>query len=268
MNPPRRRTDTRGFALLALLGVIAAASMALVLAVQRFLPPLAGRGQRTTQNLDTCERAAETARRHTGAFPANLTALATASGLDAAGTWRLDPHGAAQDLDYSVNASRLRIRSRGLDRRLNTADDIIAVIPAERPVRLRQRGRLRILRALLAVSPYRQVPSMSPAERTTMRDAMRDQAIARRQWLGADAPTRALLQARMNSAATTVTGLVTLHGCTAMPVALTGASGLLNGIGSTDTAAIDGLGRALIAHATLGLAAAGNDRVGGTDDDM
>jgi hypothetical protein len=262
------RGDERGFALLAVLSIIAAGSLVLLAAVQRLVPPLAGRARLVDDRLAVCQEAVEIAYRRNGAFPANLTALATPAGLDANGVWRRDPSGFAVDFAYNRNGTRVQLRSRGPDRRLNTADDVIETIPAERPLRTRQRGRLRMLRALLLVSPYRTSGTMTADDRTAMHDAMRDYAIARRRWLGADAATRAVLTTTMQGAATTISGLVASKGCAALPTALRGAGGLMTAIGSTDAAAVDGRGAALVRHTVLGIAAAGNDRTRGTDDDM
>ncbi len=258
----------RGFALLVLLGVIGAASMAIVLAATAMLPPLAGRVVTTTDHVETAVLAARTGYLRNGAFPANLTAAATASGLDPRGAWRNDPYGVAQDLGYGMFGTTLRVRSRGTDRAFGTADDVTYLLPTERHLRLRQRGRLRVLRALFAVSPYRTAGTMSAAEQASMRAAMRDFAIAQRRWLGADAATLPTLAARLVTAGTTITDLVALHSLPALPVALTGAGGLATAIGAADSACVDGARRPLLRHATVGFCAAGNDRVGGTNDDM
>jgi len=260
--------NERGFALLAVMSIVAAGSLVLLAAVQRLVPPQASRARLVDDRLATCQQAAEIAYRRNGAFPTSLTNLATAAGLDATGTWRLDPDGFAVDFAYNRNNTRLQLRSRGRDRRLNTVDDVVETIPAERPMRTRQRGRLRLLRALLLVSPYRTSGTMTAGDRTAMRTAMRDHAIATRRWLGADTATRAVLTTTLQNAAATISGLVTSKGCTALPTALKGAGGLMTAIGSTDAAAVDGRGATLYRHTTLGIAAAGNDRTRGTDDDM
>lgn len=270
MNATSRTTDAsqRGFALLVLLGIIGTASMAIVLAVAAMLPPLAERGQRTTGNLETAVRAAMLGYRRNGAFPADLTAAATAGGLDATGTWRSDPHGTLQDTGYGMAGTNLRIRSRGLDRAFGTADDITYLLSTEQQLRLRQRGRLRLLRALVTVSPYRLAGSMSPAERDSMRGAMRSFAVAQRLWLSADAATLPVLAASMAADSATVTNLTVLHSCPPLPVSVTGAGGLATNIGTIDSQLVDGAGRALIANNTLGVAATGNDLIGSTNDDM
>ena len=264
----RAPSSDHGFALLGVLAIVAAGSLVLLAAVQRLVPPQANRSRLVDDRLSVCAEATEIAYRRTGAFPTSLTNVANAAGLDAAGTWRRDPNGFAVDFAYNRNNTRVQLRSRGLDRRLNTADDVVETIPAERPMRTRQRGRLRLLRALLLISPYRTSGTMTAGDRAAMHDAMRDHAIAMRRWLGADAATRAVLTTTMQNAATTISGLVTSKGCTALPTALRGAGGLMTAIGSTDTAAVDGRGAALVRHTTLGIAAAGNDRRRGTADDM
>jgi hypothetical protein len=262
------RPDQRGIALLVLLGVIAAASMAIVLAAQRFVPPWSIRATTAVDNLVIVQGAASRARRTAGTFPANLNALATSAALPVAGSWRRDPFGVAQDLDYRATTAALTVRSRGLDRRLNTADDVVATVPSERIVRLRQRARLRLLRALLLRSPYRLQPSMSAAEQAEMRAATHDHARALRGWLTADATGRAAATARMNAASATIAALVAAHSCPPLPVALTGAAGLMSRIGAADGMAVDGRGRALVTDPVLGMRSRGNDGRRNTDDDM
>lgn len=267
-NSNEATTDQRGFALLVLLGVIGAATLAIVLAAQKFLPPLGARVPTVVANLTTVQQAAAAVSRRTGTVPANLDALAAGAGLAPQGAWRRDPFGVAQDLDYRRTAAVLTVRSRGLDRRLNTADDVVTTVPAERSLRLRQRARLRLLRALLLRSPYRLQPTMSAAEQTAMRSALRDAARVRRSWLTADATARAALTVLRNDAAAVIAALTSLHACPPLPVALTGAAGLASRIGSTDTKMFDGSGRRLVADPVLGMVATGNDRRRGTDDDM
>ena len=266
-SPTSNRRE-RGFALLALLAVIGAGSMLLLVAVQRLVPPQAQQVRVAAGNLATCVTAAELAFRRNGAFPTNFDLLAAAAGLDPTGAWRRDPFGAAQDFVWSRNGTRLQLRSRGRDRRANTADDVLATVPAERLVRLRQRGRLRLLRALLTVSPYRLSGTMTADDRDAMRVAMRELAIVQRRWLGADTTTRTQLAARRATATATITTLTTSNACVALPSAMFGPSGLMASLGLPDTYARDGLGRNLARHASLGVVAQGNDRRGGTDDDM
>lgn len=267
-SSPTSTVRERGFALLALLAVIGAGSMLLLVAVQRLVPPQAQQVRVAAGNLATCVGAAELAFRRNGAFPTSFDLLAAAAGLAPTGAWRRDPFGAAQDFVWSRNGTRLQLRSRGQDRRANTADDVVATVPAERLVRLRQRGRLRLLRALLTVSPHRLSGTMTAEDRSAMRAAMRELAIVQRLWLGADTTTRSLLTARRSVATNTITTLATNNGCAALPSALFGPSGLMASLGLPDTYARDGLGRNLARHPSLGVVARGNDRAGGTDDDM
>ncbi len=109
---------------------------------------------------------------------------------------------------------------------------------------------------------------MSAAEEASMVAAMRDYAIARRQWLTADATTRVTLTTQMNTAAATVSALASSHACTPLPPAVTGAGGLMEGLGMPDGKAVDGIGANLISNATVGVLARGADATGGTDDDM
>lgn len=268
MSKHAAKNDQAGFALLVLLGIVGVGTMGIVLAVQSFLPPLSDAVGRATANLDTVATAAREAFVRDGAFPGDLDALATASGLRDDGPWRGDPFGHGQDLDYVVTASGLRVRSRGDDRVLGNADDLVVDVPAETGVRVRQRARLRLVRALLVQSAFRAAGSMSAAESTQMRTAMRDYAIARRQWCTATSSERLALTTTMATAAATITALQTVHGLTALPAGVTGAGGLFETLGLDDARAVDGKGQAFLADAVLGVVAVGNDGIGGTDDDM
>lgn len=263
-----RAPEQRGFALLVLLSVIGSAAMAIVLAATAMLPVLSLRAGQTATNVETALLAARLGFLRNGAFPTTLTNAATAAGLDSLGTWRRDPYYAAVDLGYGMSGSSLRVRGRGPDLALGTADDVTYLLPTERHVRLRQRTRLRLLRAVLMASPFRTAPTMTTVERTAMRDAMRDYAIAQREWLGADPLTLAALASRMGTDTTMISTLVATHACTPLPATLTGAGGLASVLGMADTLFVDGLGQPLIAHASLGVVAQGSDLLGGTNDDM
>lgn len=254
--------------MLVLLGIIGVGSIGILLVVDNFLPQLTERAQKVAANLATTADAARTAFARNGVFPNNLANLATASGLPATGAWRLDPYGAVQDLDYRRTATGVRIRSRGLDLRFNTADDVVVDVPAEDQLRVRQRARLRLLRALLAGSPHRHAVSMSPSEVDAMRSAMRTIALGKRAFRDADPIEQAALTVAMTAAQDDIADLRFLHGLPAMPTTLTGAGGLMEAIGRPDNLAVDGAGRALVFDASLGVVAVGWDRTGGTDDDM
>jgi hypothetical protein len=101
-----------------------------------------------------------------------------------------------------------------------------------------------------------------------MGTAMRTLAIAQRQWLTADAATRATLTTQNNAALATITALCTTYGLPALPASLTGAGGLMQMLGTSDARAVDGAGVALRTDPNLGVAARGADGTGGTDDDM
>lgn len=262
------RGNEGGFALLVMFGVIASASLGIVLATQALVPPTANAQLRTDGNVGHVELVAREAYRRNGVFPSDLGTLATTAGGMTGPRWRLDPYGAAQDLDYGLVGRSLRVRSRGPDGQLGTADDTTAVISPETLVRGRQRARLRIIRAVLARSPYRLAGSMSSGDEATMLTALRDFATARRQWLTATAAERTDLQTQMDDAATTIQNLATTHGCTPLPAAVTGAGGLMNGLGMPDSKAVDGAGATLLLDTAVGVVARGSDGVGGNNDDM
>jgi hypothetical protein len=267
----RRQVDplpgAGGFALLVLLGIVGIGSVGLLLAVQGFLPPLAGRIERIDADLGIVAQGARSTFAQSGAFPADLDALAAATGLPAGGGWRRDPWGAAQDYDLGRVGSNLRLRSRGPDRRLGTGDDVVVQLVGENLLRCRQRAKLRLLRALYARALQDAIDAMGPPAPTGLVDAVRRLASARRAWLTTSAADRVALTAQMATDAATITA-AQAHVGWALPAALTGAGGLMEWLGKPDAIAVDGAGRALQLHASLGIVAVGSDRVGGTDDDM
>lgn len=262
------RLGERGFALLAVLAVVGIAGVGFIIAIQKLVPSASRTVFDTEDRLDTVASAARYAFRRNGAFPTSINALASAAGLDAAGSWRTDPWLPPNDLNYRSTNAAVTIRGRGADLRLNTADDPIAVVATENLARARQRGRERMIRAVLLRSAYCYTATMSSTDRDAMRVAMRDHAIARRQWLTADAATRTTLQAQLTATATTVSTLRASYSRPSLPTRIVGAGGLMQQLGMPDTRATDGLGRRFVRDTTLGIVAAGADRTGGTDDDM
>ncbi len=259
----------RGFALLVLLALIGAGATGILLAVNHFVPVLADVDERVRVDLGTVQQAATEAGLRAGAFPVDLDAVATVVGLPATGDWRRDPWDPAQDLDYAVTGSGLRVRSRGPDRQLNTADDVQVQVGNEALLRPRQRGRLRLLRAAFCRELQQQLTAVGAVAPTGAEvcDALRDAAAAQRAWSGADAAQRVVLSGRLTTAASVVAAAKTAVSWVE-PIALTGAGGFLERIHADDSRGVDGKGQPLLMHTTLGVIAVGNDGVGGTDDDM
>lgn len=251
-----------------LLSVVGVGSLGVLLALQTFIPSLRERQAVTDEHLEVAADAAADAYRRNGSFPADLASLATAGGVTEAGHWQRDPLGAGQELDYQIIATGVRIRSRGIDGQLGTADDKQRLVATDTQMRLRQRLRLRMLRAVLLRSQYRLDGLMTPADQLQMRDAMRDYASAQRSWLTATTAERTLLTASMTSAAATVDALATGYGLSSLPASLIGAGGLMSQLGMSDIRAFDGSGAALQRDPVLGWIAVGADGTGGTDDDM
>lgn len=260
--------EQEGFVLLVLLSIAGAGSVVLLLAVQAFLPSLRDRQVVAQQNLEVARQGVHNAYRQDGVLPSDLDSLELTGGLSSLGQWRRDPYGAGQELDYSAASGQARLSSRGVDGALGSADDLQVTIDEEPMLRQRQRLRLRMLRAVVTRSPYRNAASMSPAEEAQMAAAMREYARARRSWLTADAATRTTLNNQMASASATISSLVSTHALPALPPTLTGAGGLMSQLAMPDTRAVDGRGVALQLDSVLGMRAVGRDGTGGTDDDM
>lgn len=257
-----------GFALLALLAVIGVAGVGVLLVVQAFVPTLRDRATVATTNLEVAARAARHAFRQHGALPNDLDALAASARLDDDGSWRRDPYGAGQDIELVATAYGLRLSSRGPDGRSGTADDLVADVLGQPLLRARQRTRLRLLRAALARSRFRDAPTMTTADRQAVVAAMREHAVARRRWWSAGADERSALQARMHSAEQALAALAAAHDLPDLPPSLVGAGGLMSELGMPDGRAVDGRGIRLLRDPVTGFVAAGWDATGGTDDDM
>lgn len=258
----------RGFALLALLLLVGVGGLVAIAAVEQVVAPDADQAVASAERLAETAGAARRAFRAAGAFPSRLDTLAAAAGMATDGPWRSDPFRPGRDLDYRVRSRDVTVRSAGPDRRLNTADDVAFAVDDEPLVRLRQRARLRVLRAVFAASAYRTTWMMSSAENAAMRAAMRDYAAAKRAWLTTDAAGRVLLQQRLDDAEAAVDALVIAHGLRSLPARLTGGSGLLSVLGLSTARAVDGTGAALLLDPVVGFVARGSDRTRNTDDDM
>ncbi|MFO1078643.1 MAG: hypothetical protein U1E73_13040 [Planctomycetota bacterium] len=266
---PRAR-DEGGFALLVMLGVMAAGSVGILLALQAFVPPLADRQERTDRALLAVRRAACEAYRENGAFPSRLANLAsTASGLSST-PCRIDPYGGGNDFGYSTRYLTLRVTSRGADGRSGTSDDQTLATSAEVFQRVRTRARLRILRAVFNRSAYRYSAAMasSGTDAADMLAAQHAYAACKRQWLNSDRTTRTALQAALTAAAATVSALKTHHGLPSLPTSVTGSYGLMHHLGLPDGRAVDGIGQTFALDPVLGFVAKGTDRRWRTNDDM
>lgn len=266
MSAPAARTASQGgFAYVALLvltsvvGLVGAVALDGLVRRSTALPAVAA------ERLGAVAATAAEQYRLTGVLPGSLAALPVGA---ANGEWRRDPWGAGTDLDYRIRQRNLELRSRGPDGRLRTADDDVLVVDDEPLLRLRQRGRLRILRAVLTNSSFRNSVFMPVATRQQMVAAMRQVAIARRSWYFADAATRTALTAQIAAAQQVVVDTSTSFGLLPLPTRLLGGTGLLAALGLPDTRAVDALGQAMAVDPVLGFVARGGDRAGGTDDDM
>lgn len=266
MNPIRLPAANQGgFAYVALLvltsvvGLVGAVALDGLVRRDTALPAI------TADRLAAVAATAAEQYRLTGVLPASLAALPNgAANLE----WRRDPWRDGVDVDYRIRQRNLELRSRGQDGRLRTGDDILMVVDDEPLLRLRQRGRLRILRAVLTSSSFRNSVFMPAATRQQLVAAMRQLAIAKRNWYFADASTRAALTVQMAAAQQVVVDTSTAFGLLPLPTRLLGGTGLLAALGLPDTRAVDALGRTMGIDPVLGFVARGGDRAGGTDDDM
>jgi hypothetical protein len=267
--PTPRPARHEGFVLLVLLGVIGIGGVAVVFAVQKLAPASSGFAVRVQTDLATIAGAARDAFARNRAFPANLSALATTAGLPGFGTWRTDPWGAGLDYDYRVLASGVRVRSRGTDGRLNTADDVVLDATAEPALRAVQNARLRLLRAVHFAALQRAIDAVTgtpPSTRTELRAAARTLATSRRRWWFADATERSALTAAMAGADATITAAQAYAGWT-VPTALTGSGGMCQRLGLPDSRAVDPRGRTLLLQRRIGFAARGYDGTANNNDD-
>ena len=257
-----------GFALLVLLAAIGAGSLLLLVAVPQLSPVQTRRTAEAEAHLAETLTAVRTAHLRFGAVPADLDALAAAAGLDPNGAWRLDPFGAAQELGYVVGPNGAELLSRGRDGVLGTPDDLRVLAVGETMRRIRQRGRLRLLRAVLSQSEFRLSPTMLAFDLLGLREALRDAARAKREWLTASAAQRLALGAELSAAGLLLQTLSLLHGLVPLPTVVTGPGGLANRLGMPDDRFTDLCGGTLRLDPVLGVVAPGSDGIGGTDDDM
>lgn len=206
--------------------------------------------------------------RATGAFPANLPALA-ASGAAASTELVLhDPFGSGAWIDYQVVAGvSATLTGRGPDRTLGTADDLVATAASPRPARAAGRNRLRLLRAAFYNSAYMDDPGMTALERALLRAAMRDWALARRATLHATPAELPGLQAQMTGAESVIDGIRAGYLLPPVPAASTGPGGLMQGLGLPDALSADGHGQVL-STGVVGVVSDGLDGLADTDDDL
>ncbi len=263
----QRRRREGGFALLFLMVALAATGGVVALMLGKGTALRAELAGVAEQRLALVRVNAAAAFEQNGAFPAGLTALATATGLDAAGTWRIDPYGMGQDLRWTTAGTPvvLTVRSVGPDGLNATADDLLFALDSQVMGRDRTRERLRIIRAKLLRSAYRDAGSMSAGDRANLRTWQRQYVAARRSYLHASTAQRTALDAQMTTLETNITNLCAAHGCPPLP-ATVGA--IMAGIGLPPTMAVDGFGRNMLRNLAVGVVSAGGDGTGGTVDDM
>lgn len=245
------------------MALVGASSVGLLLVVGRFVPTLADRPQVALANLDTARRSVSEQFLRDGSFPASLAAVQAGAGA-IGDSWANDPYGAGSQLRYVTTPGGVTITSRGVDQRLGSADDVVSDIAAEPLLRVRQRLRLRMVRAVYVAEL---AAAITPSLPNAVQDAVRGFALAQRQWRTASNAERVALQATMDTC-TTALGLLLATASYVVPTAVTGAGGFMSRLGLSDSRAVDGVGRSYALHPVLGVIAVGYDGVGGTDDDM
>lgn len=256
----------RGFALLFMMILIGAAGGVFLLAVESFVSVGADRAGRAAVALAELRRAAHDICLRTGTAPASVAATVTAAGLRP--EVQVDPYGWNADFGWASTATAITIRSRGEDRVLGNADDLVVTVPLQEPGRASTRNRLRLLRAQLLRSPYRLHAGMTATDRDNLRSWTRQYAQAGRRWIYEPA-NQAALTASMTTLEAQITGVCAAHGCTPLPASVTGVGGIMTGIGNADTQAFDGFLRGLQRDAAVGLRSSGADGAPGSPgDDM
>ncbi len=263
--------NERGFALLSLMIVISASSMLFIAAIQRFDAPWSSAAEDTESNLAIIREAAERAYWGNRTFPTSLDDLQTAAGLPTDGPWRIDPHGASEELDYAVSGSpsTVTVRSRGVDGQLGTGDDVTMTVSSQGVGRMLTWNRMRILRAAFLRSAYMYSGAMTAGDAQAMRDAVRTWSNSQRGILhAANTTVRANLVSQRDTARTTILNLRTTYGLSAPPASMTGPGSLLSNLSLPDSLGTDGFGRALLVSDAVGFTSQGGDGTGGTDDDL
>lgn len=270
--PCPQAASQRGFALLALLASLGALTLMVVFAVASLQPHGNSENVLLEARLAALQAASLAQFRQTGQVP---VALPDATWIDPAfaGTAvQRDPYGQGGELQVQSLPQGMLIRSSGPDRQAGNADDVTALVSLEAGQRQRQRGRLRLLRALTAVQLQAAVDqaalaALVPPPEPRVAPAMRELARLRREDWSGSLPERLVRAARMTELEVVLLAHQAYAGWL-QPVAVTGTGGLMQRLGLADEIAIDGLGRALRLHTTLGVVAIGNDGLQGTSDDM
>jgi hypothetical protein len=262
----------RGFALLALLASLGALTLMVVFAVASMQPAGHRDGVCLEERMAALQAASLAQFRQSGQVPVALPDGVWIDPVVDVVAVRQDPYGNGIDLQVQSLPQGLLIRSSGPDRQPGNADDVTALVSLEVGQRQRQRARLRLLRAVAAVRLQAAVDqatlaALVPPPEPAVAPAMRELAKLRREDWSGSLPERVARTARMAE----LEGVLLAHQAYAgwmLPAAVTGAGGLMQRLGLSDALAVDGLGRPLRLHATLGVVAIGNDGIQGTNDDM
>lgn len=259
-----------GFALLALLIAITAASGVFVAGLPFLIRPQTDFAATAQARLERIRAAAQTALIENGSIPANLNALANATTVPADDRWRTDPFNFA-DFQYEVSGdpATLTVASVGLDRSAGTADDLSIELASEPDARTRTRNRLRTIRSKFNRSNYMYDAAMSPADRSSMlANALTYSTTQRAIDFAANTGDRANLIAQRDAARNAILNLRTTYSLPPPPNTVSGPGGLLSALGLPDSLDADGHGTPLIANDAVGCTSAGADRTGGTNDDL
>lgn len=218
--------------------------------------------------VDVLGRAAAEARRSSGAWPADLPSLVAAAPVSSLDLATADPTRPGFDVTYAVTAGvGVTVSAAGPDGVAGNGDDLAASASESVIARAPTRNRLALLRTAFLLSGYMDDPGMTPAERASLRDAVRDWSLARRAYLYADASGRAALQSQMDAAESTITSLRTSYGLPPIPPNATGPGGLLSGIGLPDSLGVDAFGNTFDTG-LAGFVSRGADGSAGTPDDL
>ena len=221
-----------------------------------------GEGEQRVQEL---ARGAESTFRLTRKYPADLDALVLGGNY----TWRdrKDPFAPSLDLVYQNRGDELELRSRGVDGRSSSADDVVERRSNRVPARALTRNRLRLLRARAYVSAYLSPSSLTAAERDEVRARLRTRSLLmRRRVYGTDADAQ-VLDKLIQDEEKELRKILKKHRKGKVYNQATGRKGLLSYLGLSDDQGVDGYGRDLLAD-DFGFHCAGRDGRRNSKDDF
>jgi type II secretory pathway pseudopilin PulG len=257
-----RSHDAAGFALLALVVVLAVAAAATASFVAGLTFVSRADAQATAErDVARLARAVDEGLRRGVPAPVDVAGARALLPVDVVPErttlepWQPTP------LRFTTSNGLTTLPSVGPDATPGTADDLSIAANVREAQRATTRGRLRVLRARIARSEFAGTVPMSNANRDAFAAALRAFGVAQRSIVHLSGGARASAIAARDAAIATITQQ------RAGPTAVVGPGGLCERLGLPDACGVDSAGMPF-AMTEAGPVATGADRIGGTDDDL